>query len=88
MVQLTMVSGLRRAFVKAKVSSFGKMVASMKAIGRTTRPMDKGDSFMQMATVTSESGLMTKLMEEVPMNIWTEPIMLETGKKISSMDTA
>ena len=87
-VQLTMGSGPRRGFVKAKVSNSGKTVASTKATGRMIRLMDMEDSSMPMVTVTSGNGSMTKHMEDALTNTWTALIMLETGKKINSTDTA
>lgn len=51
-----MASGLKRALEKAKVSNFGKMVASMKDIGKTTRLMGMEDSYMQMVIATTEIG--------------------------------
>lgn len=42
-VQLTMDSGQRRDFVKARVSNSGRTVVSMRATGKTTRLMDRVD---------------------------------------------
>ena len=81
-------SGLRRDSVKAKVFSCGKTAVSTKAIGKTIKLMDKEDLSMLTETVTSVSGSTIRLMAEVPTNIWTALIMLETGKKINNTATA
>ena len=60
----------------------------MKDGGRITRPTEKEDSFMPMATCMTASGRMTKLMVTVFTVIWTEPSMRGIGKRTSSMEKA
>ena len=45
------------------------MAASMLVTGKEIKPTVRVDSFMLMVMFMKESGLMTKLMEEVSMNI-------------------
>jgi hypothetical protein len=50
------------------------------------RPMVKEGLFMLTVIYMRETGQMIRLKEEVYMSIWMEPNILETGKKIDSMD--
>jgi hypothetical protein len=50
------------------------------------RPMVKEDLFMLTVIYMRETGQMIRHKEEVYMSIWMEPNILETGKKIDSMD--
>ena len=73
------------AIEMAKELKFGKMAASMLDTGKMIKRLVKADSFMPMGMSTKESGSMTRLREEVFMNIWILPSMSATGKKIDSM---
>lgn len=50
------------------------------------RQMEREGLFMLMEIYMKVIGRMIKLKEEVFMNIWMEPSILETGKKIDNMD--
>ena len=75
------------AIEMAKELKFGKMAASTSDIGNKIKQREKVDLFMPMGTSTKVSGSMTKLREEVFMNIWILPSTSATGKKIDSMGT-
>lgn len=45
------------------VSSFGLMDLDMKGSGRTTKPMEKEESFMLMVIFMMENGLMIRHMD-------------------------
>ena len=81
-----MDNGQKMVLEKEKEFNFGKMEASMKVIGKTTKQMDMVDLYMLMVIAIMEIGLMIKLMVEVPMSIWTELSMSVIGKKINNMD--
>ena len=58
----------------------------MKGIGELIKPMVKVDSFIVMGMFMREIGLMIRPREWVFTLIWTVLSILESGKKINSMD--
>jgi hypothetical protein len=84
MEPFTTVSGPNKDFERGKAFSFGKTVASMKAIGKETKPMATEDSFTLMATVTTEIGSTIRRMVVEPTSIWTVPSTSATGKRINN----
>ena len=72
----------------AEAFKFGWMDRGTKAIGKTTRLMEWGDSYTLMAMSTKESGKMIKLTARVSTHILMALDMKGSGEKISSMDWA
>ena len=62
------------------------MAANMKVIGRMIKPMATEDLYIPMVIAILEIGLMTKLMEEVLINIWMVQHITAIGKRISNTD--
>jgi hypothetical protein len=80
-----MVCGPEKVNVREKELKSGRMEVNMRATGKMIKQMIKEDLFMLTEMFTKVTGTMIKLKEEVPMNIWMEQNMLETGKKIGKM---
>lgn len=62
------------------------MAANMRVIGRMIKPMATEDLYIPMVIAILEIGLMTKLMEEVLINIWMVQHITAIGKRISNTD--
>lgn len=63
----------------------GMMAQSIKDSGKTTRQMEKDDSFMLMETCMRETGSTIRLTVKESIPILMELNTLETGKKINRM---
>jgi hypothetical protein len=82
-----MVNGLKMDTEKEKALRSGKTEVSISDIGKTIRRTAREDLCMLMEMSMKESGIMTKLKEEVPTNTWTVPNTSETGRKTDNMAT-
>jgi hypothetical protein len=69
-----------------KVFKSGRMGPSMRASGKTTRPMAKADSFMPMEMPMMGSGLITNLMVMVFTFTKMEQNTKVSGKRTSNTD--
>ena len=64
---------------------YGPMELAMRAIGKITKPMDKGSFGMWMAIPIKVNGKMTKPMGMECMFMRTEPSTKESGEMIFRM---
>ena len=85
MEQFTKGSGQRKVYAMVRVFKSGRMVASMRATGRTTWQTAGVDSFTLTATFTRESGSTTKLTAEAHTFTWMVLNIPVNGVRINNM---